>query len=233
VLLPASRRVPHSPAIDKHSGAHRGEGRQAWPRASGGWSQCPNPAGGEWSEVATLPSGAIRGWSRRGSRRSIAACSPTLVFPANIEVVVRRGDGRKSGVRGRDAQQLPGDLFVKTGLDDRVAANDGRRAKPQTPWWRRTPLDPWNVPMRVQLVACLPIVALVLALWLLPKLFAADWGWHTAEPWAGLLALLYWPPPGGGLSTGTVGPATARPSRHSPPACPDRRPAHYESAAAS
>jgi hypothetical protein len=65
--------------------------------------------------------------------------------------------------------------------------------KPQTPWWRRTPLDPWNVSMRVQLMACLPIGALVLAVWLLPKLFAAGWGWQAAEPWAGLLALLYWP----------------------------------------
>jgi len=47
--------------------------------------------------------------------------------------------------------------------------------------------------MRVQLVACLPLAVLVLTLWLLPELFVAGWGWHTAEPWCRLLALLYWP----------------------------------------
>jgi hypothetical protein len=129
------------------------------------------------------------------SQGAVPVSAPHLgCLSANIEAVARDDDRRKPCVRGRDAQHLPHDLFVGTGLDDRAIANDSRPPKPQKPRWRRTPLDPWNVPMRVQIVAGLPLGVSVLTLWLLPKLFIASWGWHTAEPWCGLLALLYWPP---------------------------------------
>jgi hypothetical protein len=157
--------------------------------------------------LAAPVSGAARPTRRGGATGGSVTClvahweaclhspaGPALLLLARIEFVAAAGDGSKFRIRGRDARRLPHDLFVESELDDRAVNFDERRTKSQKPWWRRTPLDQWNVSTRVQYVACLPLAALVLALWLLPKLFAAGWDWRSAEPWCSLLALLCWPP---------------------------------------
>jgi hypothetical protein len=69
-VRPASRRVPLGPAIDKRSGAHRGEGRRVWPRASGRLVPVPEPRpGGEWSSLPASATPVIGPGSTQWSDR--------------------------------------------------------------------------------------------------------------------------------------------------------------------